>query len=81
MTAQFKPKNLLEYYMNEHSAALTAQKIAQEKQAVVGAEAPPMREVRIKDQTGRTITTWEGRASWLQDFGMAPKKVVAINTR
>jgi hypothetical protein len=84
-----RPKNLLEWHMNEASARRTAERIiAEEAQRRTvtehgrgAAEAPQMREVRVRDQSGRTITEWHGRASWLRDFEPEPKRLVAINTR
>jgi hypothetical protein len=83
MTAQ--PKNLLEYHLNEASARLTAQKLSDAARAkverAVDAE-PTLRTVVHKDQSGRTITEFTGSPrAWMQDFGMVPKRVIAINTK
>jgi hypothetical protein len=44
--------------------------------------SPVLKEVRIKDQAGRVITTFEGTTgAWLRDFMPQPKKVVGIQTR
>jgi hypothetical protein len=83
MTAQ--PKNLLEWHMNQASAARTVQKITDEARAkierAVDAE-PKLREVKVKDAAGRVITSWEGSPSaWLNQFAAAPKRLIAINTK
>ena len=68
--------------MNQASAQRTGEKIIAEQRATMTTvAAPPMKEVKIRDQSGRTITEWEGRASWMREFTQEPKKVVAINTR
>jgi hypothetical protein len=82
MTAQTKPRNLLEATMLELSVRRAAEKIAQEQRAVVEAEAPKaLKQIDTRDQSGRVITTFEGRASWLRDFAPEPKRVVSIKTR
>jgi hypothetical protein len=82
MTAQ--PKNLLEYHLNEASARRTAEKIAAAQQARAVAEQPPqLKEVRVKDQAGRVITSFEGEhpSAWMRQFESPPKRLVAINTK
>jgi hypothetical protein len=82
MTAQTKPRNLLEATMLEFSVRRAAERIAQEQRAVAEAAQPPtMKEVHIKDQSGRTITSFEGSAIWLRDFAMEPKRVISITTK
>jgi hypothetical protein len=78
-----QPKNLLEWSVNEASARRTAERIIAEQRQRATADAPPMlKEVRIKDQAGRVITSFEGSPSaWMQEFGMPLKRVVAINTK
>jgi hypothetical protein len=83
MTAQTRPRNLLETTMLEASVRRAVEKIAQEQRAVVEAVLPKaLKQIDTKDQSGRTITTFEGDPSvWLNDFAMVPKKVISINTR
>jgi hypothetical protein len=45
-------------------------------------EAPQLKEVRVKDQTGRTITTFEGTPNmWMRDFAAPSRRVSSIRTR
>ena len=50
-------------------------------------EAPPepepeLKEVRVKDHSGRVITTFEGEhpSVWLRQFAANPKRVTKIRT-
>jgi hypothetical protein len=68
--------------MLELSARRAAEKIAAEQRAAAETEAPrALRQIDTRDQSGRVITTFEGRASWLRDFAPEPKQVVSIKTR
>jgi hypothetical protein len=101
MTIAARPKNLLEYYINEASAKRTAEKIAeeaktQERQRLgiwnwsmdtwiapsIAEKLPGLRKIETKDQSGRTITSWEGHPStWMKDFASPPRRLTAINTK
>jgi hypothetical protein len=85
MTVVPKARNLLEATLNELSARRVAEKIAAEaraqQQQQVADQQPQLRQIDTRDQSGRVITTFEGRASWLRDFAPEPKRVVSIKTR
>jgi hypothetical protein len=44
---------------------------------------PELREIRTKDHSGRTITTFEGEhpSVWLRQFTCNPKRVTRIRTQ
>jgi hypothetical protein len=79
-----KPANLLESIMNERSARRTAERIIEEEKAQKQQamdDRPQLRQIDRKDQAGRTITTFEGRATWLREMGPEPRRLIGINTR
>jgi hypothetical protein len=90
MTVATKPRNYLEAIMNEQSARRTAERIAEEamlpkhltSEDIANANLPKLIKVETRDQSGRVITTFEGNCgAWMNDFSMAPKKIVSIKTR
>jgi hypothetical protein len=90
MSTTIKPRNLLEWTMNEHSARRTAERIAEEAmlpkhltgEDILTADLPVLRKSETRDQSGRVITTFEGNCSaWMNDFSMMPKKIISIKTR
>ena len=45
-------------------------------------EIPGLKEIKIKDYTGRVITEFEGSPkAWMRQFSSPPRRVVSIRTR
>ena len=46
------------------------------------ADIPSLKEIKVKDQSGRTITSFEGRPStWISQFSSPPRRVTQIKVR
>jgi hypothetical protein len=91
------PRNYLEAVMAEHQAKRRAEEIAAGGKRLgiwstsmnqwvapqIAQRLPEMKEVRIKDQSGRTITEFHGEhpSVWLNDFAAPPKRLISFKTR
>jgi hypothetical protein len=81
MTAH--PRIYLESVLNAAQVERAAKRMLDERRATgQEPEQKYLKTIETKDQSGRTITTFEGSPSvWMSDFAAPPRRVVGIKTR